>query len=76
MIGDYSCMRCVTIWGSILDVLHIKGDLVTVCGPNTVDAGQDIGTRDIQTMWKISLYKDFPHPQHGNEYWAKNWQYF
>jgi len=76
MIGDYSCIRCITNWGAILNVKGMSGNSVWVSDPNAVDAGQCIGADEIQTMWKISLYKDFPHGQHSNEYWAKNSQYY
>lgn len=76
MIGGYSCVRCVTTWGAILNVLSIGKVLVSVSDPDAVDAGQYIGVDDIQTIWKISMYKDFSHPQFSNKDWARFHQYF
>jgi len=71
MRGSYSCIRCVTNWGAILSVEHISGNLVCVSDPTCIDAGMWIGDDEIQTIWKISLYSDFSHPQYPNKEWAK-----
>ena len=71
MKGDYSCIRCVTNWDAVLNVVSVAGDSICVSDPDCVDAGMYIGAGDIQTMWKISLYSDFSHPQYSNSEWAK-----
>lgn len=76
MRGDYSCIRCVTNWGAVLNVKQISGNSLWVSDPNAVDAGMFIGMNDIQTMWKILLYSDCSHPQYSNKEWAKLKQYF
>ena len=76
MIGEYSRILCVTNWGAVLNVKGIRGNLVWVSDPDAVDAGMDIGVNDIQTIWKICLFKDFPHPQYSNKEWAQLKQYF
>jgi len=71
MRGSYSCIRCVTNWGAVLSVDSISGNSISVSNPDCTDAGMYIGADEIQTMWKISLYADFQHPQYSNNEWAK-----
>jgi|HubBroStandDraft_4_1064222.scaffolds.fasta_scaffold414289_2 hypothetical protein len=76
MIGDYSCIMCVTTWGAVLAVNHINSNLVNVYAPNTIDSGQIIRSDEIVSMWKILLYSDCFHPQYPAKEWAKLKQIF
>lgn len=76
MRGDYSCIRCVTTWGAVLSVESISGNSICVSDPNARDAGMYIWADEIQTMWKILLHADYPHPHYTNKDWAKIKQHF